>query len=191
MKLKNKHHYGFTIVELLIVIVVIAILAAISIVAYNGIQTRANNTQTIAAIKDYVKAYGLYALDNGTYPAGGCLGDNYPQPNKWCLSQSGIAECFSIGALSESTGLAMNTALKPYMNNQIPKLSMQRIPCGNTTFVGGYSYLNSVTNQAVVSMLLRGDQQCPPMSPNVTSVSRGYTTDATLCSYTLASAKSI
>ena len=31
---------GFTIVELLIVIVVIAILAAISIVAYNGIQAR-------------------------------------------------------------------------------------------------------------------------------------------------------
>jgi len=29
--------YGFTIVELLIVIVVIAILAAISVVAYNGI----------------------------------------------------------------------------------------------------------------------------------------------------------
>lgn len=35
---------GFTIVELLIVIVVIAILAAISIVAYTGIQNRAHNT---------------------------------------------------------------------------------------------------------------------------------------------------
>ena len=33
---------GFTIVELLIVVVVIAILAAISIVAYAGIQNRAN-----------------------------------------------------------------------------------------------------------------------------------------------------
>ena len=37
----RKPQAGFTIVELLIVIVIIAILAAISIVAYSGIQTRA------------------------------------------------------------------------------------------------------------------------------------------------------
>ena len=36
---------GFTIVELLIVIVVIGILAAITIVAYNGVQQRARATQ--------------------------------------------------------------------------------------------------------------------------------------------------
>lgn len=41
---KQTKSSGFTIVELLIVIVVIAILAAITIVAYNGIQDRANTT---------------------------------------------------------------------------------------------------------------------------------------------------
>lgn len=43
---------GFTIVELLIVIVVIAILAAISIIVYNGIRNRANDTSVKSDLKN-------------------------------------------------------------------------------------------------------------------------------------------
>ena len=42
MTLKQTKQRGFTIVELLIVVVIIAILAAITIVAYNGIQLPEN-----------------------------------------------------------------------------------------------------------------------------------------------------
>lgn len=59
---------GFTIVELLIVIVVIAILAAISIVAYTGIQNRANNTATINAASQSLKAISAYVAVNSAYP---------------------------------------------------------------------------------------------------------------------------
>ena len=60
---------GFTIVELLIVVVIIAILAAITVVAFNGIQARARDSARIAKIKSMAKAIELYKIDNGIYPA--------------------------------------------------------------------------------------------------------------------------
>ena len=59
---------GFTIVELLIVIVVIAILAAISIAAYTNIQQRAKNTAIINAASQSLKIIQAYIAANGTYP---------------------------------------------------------------------------------------------------------------------------
>ena len=56
MTLQNKvKQSGFTIVELLIVVVVIAILAAITIVAYNGIQNRAKSSAAQALANSVVK----------------------------------------------------------------------------------------------------------------------------------------
>lgn len=63
-----KTNRGFTIVELLIVIVVIAILAAITIVAYNGIQQRARDAERNTEMKTIEKALALYFVDNGGYP---------------------------------------------------------------------------------------------------------------------------
>lgn len=63
---------GFTIVELLIVIVVIGILAAITIVAYNGIQSRARDAQRKSDVATITKALELYYLDNGSYPPTWC-----------------------------------------------------------------------------------------------------------------------
>lgn len=67
----NKKQTGFTIVELLIVIVVIGILAAISIVAYSGIQDRAENARLQAGMSSLNKAIQLFYSENGTYPLTG------------------------------------------------------------------------------------------------------------------------
>lgn len=64
---KSKGH-GFTIVELLIVIVVIAILAAISIVAYNGIQNRAKTSAGQQLANQVAKKAETYNTLNGQYP---------------------------------------------------------------------------------------------------------------------------
>ncbi len=55
---------GFTIIELLIVIVVIAILAVITIVAYNGVQQRARVSSVNAALNLAVKKISLWQVDN-------------------------------------------------------------------------------------------------------------------------------
>lgn len=59
---------GFTIVELLIVVVVIAILAAITIVAYNGVtdRTRASSAQSSTA--SAVKSLEVFKVTNERYP---------------------------------------------------------------------------------------------------------------------------
>jgi len=59
---------GFTIVELLIVIVVIGILAAITIVSYNGVTARANTASAQAAAEVVVNKAELFNADTSHYP---------------------------------------------------------------------------------------------------------------------------
>jgi len=56
---------GFTIVELLIVIVVIGVLAAITVVAYNGVQTRANAASVSTSLKNIEKSLRAYSAEKG------------------------------------------------------------------------------------------------------------------------------
>ena len=65
---RTKNIEGFTIVELLIVIVVIAILATITLVSYSGIQQRAQFAKMQTDLSSLNKAIQLYYSDNGHYP---------------------------------------------------------------------------------------------------------------------------
>ena len=59
---------GFTIVELLVVIVVIGILAAITIVSYTGISQKATVASLTSDLTNASKQLKLFQVDNSNYP---------------------------------------------------------------------------------------------------------------------------
>lgn len=66
--MRHRRTVGFTVVELLIVVVVISILAAITVVAYNGIRVAALKAAAQHDLQNVAVAMQLAQQETGTYP---------------------------------------------------------------------------------------------------------------------------
>jgi prepilin-type N-terminal cleavage/methylation domain-containing protein len=71
---------GFTIVELLVVIVVIALLATVGLVSYTGIQARARDSQRLQDVVTLQKSIDLYLTRNASLPP------RSPSSPSWAMS---------------------------------------------------------------------------------------------------------
>lgn len=157
---KNKLN-GFTIVELLIVIVVIAILAAISMVAYNGIQTRAENAKTLSAVSAWAKALQMYKIDKGNYPTiHSCLGDT----NTYTDSNNGV--CWGDSANPTwKVNAPFLTALQNYMQSRSEPSSQNIYSAGDQRRGAMYYYTASGGEEIRVNIIgVTSLAGCPSIS---------------------------
>lgn len=83
----HRKQEGFTIVELLIVIIVIGILAGLVIVTFTGIQQKARNTERQTDIKAIQSHIETYNAQNGRYPTRDDL-NTQPGTGNWWIQDN-------------------------------------------------------------------------------------------------------
>ncbi|MCB9820193.1 prepilin-type N-terminal cleavage/methylation domain-containing protein [Candidatus Nomurabacteria bacterium] len=109
----KKNISGFTIVELLIAVVVIAILAAITIVSFGGFQSRAKDSAVRSGIANAVKVLEASKTIEGVYPTslsatavGSAVGNNPNIKYEYTVNGSGDTSGFCLTAVYDEITLS-------------------------------------------------------------------------------------
>jgi prepilin-type N-terminal cleavage/methylation domain-containing protein len=136
----QKKQQGFTIVELLIVIVVIGILAGLVVTTFTGIQQRARNTERQTDVKAIHAQVEAYYAQYGKYPTLANLNDT-----TW---RSTNMKGLDVEALKDPKGTASTLVATPAANNYAYAVFAAdgTTTCDNTTTDCG-AYTLTATNE--------------------------------------------
>ena len=164
----------------MVVVVVIAILAAITIVSYNGITKKAEQTAVLTQVDFYEKTMRMYYETYGDWPQmpalnsnfRACLGENYPE-NMTMASNT----CYVVSGntVLASVVPALNTSLAEF-SQSLPKANAREISFSDGIRFRGVMYVAShyVQPTGKVAMLYYtpdGNNECGRGAPG--SISNG------------------
>lgn len=68
MRTRRSSSHGFTLVEIMIVVVIIGLLAALAIPAYARVQRASKNSRTVNDFRVFSQAFEIYCTQNGFWP---------------------------------------------------------------------------------------------------------------------------
>lgn len=125
---------GFTLVELLIVIVVIAILAAITLVAYNGIQNRAKDTAAVETANQVRNKIEAYNTIKSTYPATVSALQDSNAPTESKLDDGVFAKVNNPGSAGTAVTAEKPVAYQPCSGNKGGTVTYWQTDGGNHTY---------------------------------------------------------
>ncbi|MEP7204706.1 MAG: LamG-like jellyroll fold domain-containing protein [Candidatus Saccharibacteria bacterium] len=108
MHLHLKASRGFTIVELLIVIVVIGILAAITIVAYSSVSRRATVANLQSDLTNASNLLKLFQVDNNVYPDTIICAQPDDTANKCLKPSGGVTYTYSVNNVTNPQTFCVN-----------------------------------------------------------------------------------
>lgn len=132
----SKKQTGFTLVELLVVITIIAILATIGYVIFTGMRDRAYNAKVIAGARQYYAAINDYYAMTDTYPetSGEQEGDTVALT---CLG-TGYAggTCGTVTGVEVMEDAVFNEQMKTIISGRPPVIGGDSIPVQGESFVG-------------------------------------------------------
>lgn len=155
---KDVRKRGFTIIEILIVVVIIGILAALVTLSYTGLQKRARNASRVTSATEIIKLLNTYVAKEGKYPydAPACIGREY---NDW--DGNGSLDCWLSGS-SYSPQAALDNELKKVA--AIPQVETSPIKGRYYAYLSGVVYypnstVNGRVDQLLVLVVLEGKNQ--------------------------------
>lgn len=169
-QVKRTQQKGFTIVELLVVVVIIAILAAITIVAYNGVTQRAVTSTLQTDLANSYRSLQANQIITGVYPADAsslkASGGNVYQ---YTVNNSANPPTFCLTATNTKVTTGYNIS-------SVAGAPVQGLCSSHVQNPGGGSSAPVVTVQPSTSALFRYYDDDPMEYINLTSAATGNPT---------------